>query len=44
MSTNSPRAAFTLLETLAAITILGVLAVLFFPNARDFILRAGEAG
>lgn len=44
VSTNSSRGAFTLLETLAAITILGVLAVLFFPNARDFLLRAGEAG
>lgn len=35
---------FTLLETLAAVVLFAILAVLFFPNARDFILRAGEAG
>lgn len=38
------RAGFTILEVLAALVIVAVLAVLFFPNARDFILRAGEAG
>lgn len=35
---------FTLLEALAAVFIVAILVVLFFPNARDFLLRAGEAG
>jgi type II secretory pathway pseudopilin PulG len=35
---------FTLLEALAAVITLAIVSVLLFPNARDFLLRAGEAG
>ena len=44
-SRSAPQpAGFTILEVLAAAIILGILALLFFPNARDWLLRAGEAG
>ena len=43
-SRSAPQPGFTILEVLAAAIILGILALLFFPNARDWLLRAGEAG
>ena len=44
-SRSAPQpAGFTILEVLAAAIILGILALLLFPNARDWLLRAGEAG
>jgi type II secretory pathway pseudopilin PulG len=45
VSANRGRSqAFTILEVLAAAILVAILAVVFFPNARDFLLRAGEAG
>jgi len=44
--TRSPhlgRGAFTILEILAAVIIVGIVAVIFFPSAREWLLRAGEA-
>jgi prepilin-type N-terminal cleavage/methylation domain-containing protein len=38
------QSGFTILEVLAAAIIIGILTLLFFPNARDWFLRAGEAG
>jgi prepilin-type N-terminal cleavage/methylation domain-containing protein len=35
---------FSLLEVVAAVLIVTILSVIFFPNARDFLQRAGEAG
>lgn len=36
-------AAFTILEVLAVIILLLILAALFVPNLRDYLRRAGEA-
>lgn len=46
---RSPRArvrsrGFTILEVLAAVLILAILAVVLLPNGRDLMLRAGEVG
>jgi prepilin-type N-terminal cleavage/methylation domain-containing protein len=38
-----PRGAFTVVELLIAITILGILAALVFPNYQGILLKAQEA-
>jgi prepilin-type N-terminal cleavage/methylation domain-containing protein len=48
-SVRSPRArrlrgGFTILEVLAAILIVAILAIVLLPSGKDLMMRAGEAG